>query len=740
MNDFHEEDVIGKAYDSRLMKRLLRYAAPYWKWIFLCIAFLFVITGLELARPYLIKVAIDDHINGFDRPMTAYQPGDPALAETKGQRVEFGGLVFVRDRSKAGMLESYESATSFSLEPGRRYQVIAHDGRFYMVEGIAKLTPSGMEDADITVESTAGGLFVISQGVRFPARELSRDEVTAIRSGDISALVKLGLVFLIIAILAFAFNYAQVYILNWTGQMIIYNMRSEIFSHLQRLHMGFFDKTPVGRLVTRVTNDTETLNEMYTSVLVNLFKDVFMLAGIIIVMLKMNWQLALVTFTVFPLIIAATVVFRTKARDAYRAVRTRLARINATLAENISGMKVIQIFNREAKQYEEFDEINRAYYDASMRELMVYAVFRPVMDFLASFALSVLIWYGGRSVLKGSLEFGVLFAFVNYLNTFFQPISDLTEKYNILQAAMASSERIFQLLDTKPAIVNADSPVRAKRLRGEIEFKNVWFAYNEGEWVLKDVSFKIEPGETVAFVGATGAGKTSIMSLINRFYEIQKGDILIDGVSIKDIALEDLRSNIGMVLQDVFLFTGDIASNIRLNNEEITDDKIRDIAEYVNAARFIDSLDGGYHAEVKERGATFSTGQRQLLAFARALAFDPSILVLDEATANIDTETEQLIQDALLKLIKGRTTIVVAHRLSTIQHADKIIVLHKGRVREIGNHQELLAQRGIYYDLYRLQYKESFAENGDSGAHGGPANLKTVNRTLAPAVEVGSDG
>lgn len=491
--------------------------------------------------------------------------------------------------------------------------------------------------------------------------------------------------------------------------------------------MGFFDKTPVGRLVTRVTNDTETLNEMYTSVLVNLFKDVFMLAGIIIVMFKMNWRLALVTFTVIPLIVAATVVFRIKARDAYREVRTRLARINATLSENISGMKVIQIFNREAKQYEEFDEINRAYYNASMRELKVYAVFRPVMDFLASFALSVLIWYGGGSVLRGNLEFGVLFAFVNYINTFFQPISDLTEKYNILQSAMASSERIFQLLDTKPAIVNAENPVRVKKLRGEIEFKNVWFAYNEGEWVLKDVSFKIEPGETVAFVGATGAGKTSIMSLINRFYDIQKGEILIDGINIKDIALEDLRSNIGMVLQDVFLFTGDVASNIRLNNEGITDDRIREIAEYVNAAKFIESLDGGYYAEVKERGATLSTGQRQLLAFARALAFDPSILVLDEATSNIDTETEQLIQDALLKLIKGRTTIVVAHRLSTIQHADKIIVLHKGRVREIGNHQELLAKRGIYYDLYRLQYKESFAENGENGAHRGAVELTTAN-------------
>ncbi|SHK01235.1 ATP-binding cassette, subfamily B [Anaerobranca californiensis DSM 14826] len=445
---------------------------------------------------------------------------------------------------------------------------------------------------------------------------------------------------------------------------------------------------------------------MFTGVLVNLFKDIFILLGIMIVMLRLNLRLALTVFSILPIVLFASLFFRIKAREAYREVRTRLARINANIAENISGMKIVQIFNQQQKKFNQFDEINKGYLASSLKEIKVFAVYRPFIDLLYYLALTILIWFGGGSVLRGTLEFGVLFAFVSYVQMFFQPINDLTEKYNILQASMASSERIFQLLDKEEDIKNPQNPVPLTKVEGKIEFKNVWFAYKEGEWVLRDVSFTINPGETVAFVGATGAGKTSIISLISRFYDIQKGEILIDGVNIKDVNQQELRKHIGVVLQDVFLFSGNVKENIRLNNENITDEDIKRIAQTINAHHFIEKLPQKYDEEVQERGSTFSAGQRQLLAFARALAFDPAILVLDEATANIDTETEELIQKALTKLIEGRTTIIVAHRLSTIQNADKIIVMHKGKVREMGTHQELLEKGGLYYDLYQLQYKE----------------------------------
>jgi ABC-type multidrug transport system fused ATPase/permease subunit len=450
----------------------------------------------------------------------------------------------------------------------------------------------------------------------------------------------------------------------------------------------------------------ENLNEMFTAVLVNLFKDVLMLCGIVIIMLRINTPMALVSFTIIPLIIISAAVFRLKARDAYRQTRVKLARINSTLSENISGMRIIQIFNRAAYKYKEFEDINKEHKEAGMRELFVFAVFRPSMDLIYSLALSLLIWYGGARMLAGELPFGVLFAFINYIEQFFQPINDLTEKFNILQSAMASSERIFLLLDEKETVENPSSPVTLGKLKGDIEFKNVWFAYEGENWVLRDISFKINAGETAAFVGATGAGKTSIISLIDRLYDIQKGEILIDGKNIKELDKYELRAQIGTVLQDVFLFSGDIKSNIRLNESRIDDETIMQVSRFVNADKFIEKLPKGYDEEVAERGATFSSGQRQLLAFARALAFDPSILVLDEATSNIDTETEILIQDAIKKVIRNRTTIVIAHRLSTIQHANKIIVLHKGKLREMGTHQELLDRKGMYYDLYLLQYKE----------------------------------
>ncbi|HHY78869.1 MAG TPA: ABC transporter ATP-binding protein [Thermoanaerobacter sp.] len=526
----------------------------------------------------------------------------------------------------------------------------------------------------------------------------------------INGVTHIGILYLIIITVAFIINYGQIYLIQYTGQKIIFNLRQQIFEHLQSLSLSFFDKNPVGRLVTRVTNDTDTLNELYTSVIANLFNDIFIILGIIIAMVSYNVKLALISLSTIPLIIGGMYIYRKLASQAYRLVRVRLARINAFLSEHISGMKIVQLFVTEHKKSKEFEKINKDYYDANMRQLTIFAIFRPSMDVIYSLTLALLIWYGGKDIISHKIEFGVLYAFVNYLQQLFQPIFDISEKYDILQSAMASAERIFILLDTKEQIKDPEKPIPLEDIQGKIEFKNVWFSYNGKEWVLKDVSFVVNPGETVAFVGATGAGKSSIISLLSRFYDIQKGEILIDGIDIRKVRQQDLRKHIGVVLQDVFLFTGDIKSNIRLNNKNITDNDIYMVAKYVNAHHFIKKLPEGYESKVTERGSTLSAGQRQLLAFARALAFNPKILVLDEATANIDTETERLIQDALKKLTKGRTTLVIAHRLSTIQHADKIIVLHKGRIREMGTHNELLQKKGLYYNLYMLQYKDQLIE------------------------------
>jgi ATP-binding cassette, subfamily B, multidrug efflux pump len=689
-NQIKEEDSLGKAFDLRLMKRLLKYAKPFAGVIALCVLLLMLITATELLRPKLIQIAIDDYIKGIDVPLIAYNQ------EPDYKNVEFDGKYYVRENV---------IKDKTAIDEKNVYQLIKYQDGYFMVHG--RLNAATEE---ITVTEEDNLYLVKSDKLSGIAQPLTKEQYLSFRKYDLSGIKQISLWFLATIALGFIFNYIQVYILYFTGQKIIYNMRKELFTHLQKLSLSFFDKNPVGRLVTRVTNDIENLNEMYTAVLVNLFKDVFLLVGIIVVMLKMNYKLALVSFTVMPLIIIAAAIFRLKAREAYRLVRVKLAKINATLSENISGMRIIQIFKKEDFKYREFEDINQEHWGASMKELFVFAVFRPSMDLIYSLALALLIWYGGARVLGGALTFGVLFAFINYIDSFFKPIMDLTEKFNILQSAMASSERVFLLLDEEEGIKNIGEPIKLGKINGEIEFKNVWFAYKDENWVLRDVSFKIKPGETAAFVGATGAGKTSIISLISRLYDIQKGEILIDGKNIKEIDKYELRKQVGTVLQDVFLFTGDIKGNIRLNSPEISEETVKEVAKYVNADRFIERLPQGYHEEVMERGATLSSGQRQLLAFARALAFDPSILVLDEATSNIDTETEILIQDAINKVIRNRTTIVIAHRLSTIQHADNIIVLHKGKVREIGNHQDLLEKKGMYYDLYLLQYKESFQE------------------------------
>jgi len=584
---FEEEETDVRAYDSRLMKRLLRFAAPYWYLFLAAVVLLFASTAADLIRPYLIGLTIDDFI----------------------------------------------------------------------------------------------------------------------KKGDTQALNRMGIFFLLLVIAGFLFNLMQIYVLSYAGQSIIYNIRQKLFSHLQKMPLSYFDKNPVGRLVTRVTNDTEALNDMYTNVLVTLLKDFAILAGTIVIMFRLNVKLTLVSLAIMPVVVILTIFFRVRIRKVYRKVRVALARINSAVSENISGMRIIQMFSAEKQNYSKFEETGREYYKAAMNEIVTFGLFRPAIEMLSSFALALLMWYGGKDVLEGSVQFGVLYTFINYISMLFQPINDLAEKYNILQSSMAAAERIFLILDA-PEEEDSGTIRAGKGIRGEIEFKNVWFAYNDDDWVLRDVSFRVPAGKTVAIVGATGAGKTSIISLLGRLYEIQKGEILIDGINIKDIRRDDLRRLIGVVLQDVFLFSGKLKDNIRLNEESITDEKVREAARYVNADSFISRLPMGYDTEVMERGSTFSAGQRQLLAFARALAFDPAILVLDEATSNIDTETELLIQDALKKLTRDRTTIVIAHRLSTIQHADNIIVLHRGKVRESGTHQELLAKKGMYYSLYLMQYQK----------------------------------
>ncbi len=673
MENLNQEEAVVKEYDSKLMKRLLLFAKPFTKYFILIILLIAVVTGVKLVRPLLIKTAIDDYINGYKKPYTILNTSTP-------DTVKIGDKYIVK-----GTISSGTPAT-----------IVFNEKSYYLVEDIV--------NHGKPYEIINNSLF--QENESFNISKLTVAELKVLRKDDASGLIKITILLIILMLSSFFFNYAQILLLSWTGQKIIFDIRQKVFKHVESLSLSFFDKNPVGRLVTRVTNDVETLNEMYTSVLISLISDVFIIGGVLIAMFLLNVKLGLIALIALPLVFGAAMIFKKYDRDAYRDVRTRIAKINSSLAENISGMKTVQIFAKEDKKFREFDKINKSYREASVNQITVFAVFRPTIDFFYAITLSALLWFGGVSVIQEIIPFGLLYAFINYLGELFQPIYDITEKYDILQSAMASSERIFALLDNNDKIRESEKPVSLDRVRGEIEFKNVWFAYNENEWVLRDVSFKIQPGEKIAFVGATGAGKTSIISLISRFYDIQKGEILLDGINIKDLDKDNLRHNIATVLQDVFLFTGDIKSNIRLNENSISNEKVIEAAKYVNADKFIEKLPDKYDSYVNERGSTFSQGERQLIAFARAIAFNPPILVLDEATSNIDTETESLIQDALEKITKDRTTIIVAHRLSTIKKADKIVVLHKGKIREMGKHDELLEKQGLYYNLYQLQYRE----------------------------------
>ncbi|OEH86938.1 hypothetical protein BHU72_01375 [Desulfuribacillus stibiiarsenatis] len=682
-----EETGVGKSYDSKLMMRLLRYVKPYRHLFALTVVLVMLITATQLARPYMIKVAIDDHINGLHIPMITSQAGEFSI----------GNEVLTRDKRLRELSSVNEIPLDLQIQLAQVRQIVVYEDAHFLIDGMIA-NPSS--PSKVTIREDGGYIF---EGQ--PGRELLAEEMQQFRNYDIQALTKIALLFLGIIVTGFAMGYLQFYLLQYIGQRVVFDIREQAFTHLQKMSISYFDNNPVGRLVTRITNDTENLNELYTSVLVNLFKDLLMIFGIMGVLLYMDYRLALVAFATVPLMLFITFFYRLKARAVFREIRIQLAKINSNIQESLSGIKVIQAFALQKRKYEEFYQINTAHFKANFQDLILFALFRPSMDFVYALTLALLVWYGGSSVVQGTIQFGVLYAFIHYTEQFFRPIRDLAEKYNVMQSAMVSSERVFQLLDEPEQIPDSTTAlVHEQPIAGRIEFKDVCFSYNQKDYVLKNISFTVNPGETVAIVGSTGSGKTTILHLLARFYEASRGSITIDDIDIKELPKAHLRSLLGIVQQDVFLFTGDIQSNIHLNHPDITNEKVREISRYVNADAFIQQLPRGYEEPVTERGSTLSTGQRQLLAFARTLAHEPKILLLDEATANIDSYTEELIQDALPKISHGRTTIIVAHRLSTIQKADRILVIHKGRLVEEGTHEELLGKKNFYYTLYKLQY------------------------------------
>ena len=630
---------------------------------------LFII-AVELYRPIIIGNAIDQYINGYYHP---YVEADVSASDA----VNWNGLVLSRD-------QAVSKADSASF-----YQIFLWKDHYYMAENLTRAECTTLQNADTSVLKN-----YVSEG----AQKLTSNDLKVLRQNDFKGILKAGILFLLLLFSGFFLNLADTWLLQKMGQQIVYKLREETFTHIHSLSLSFFNITPVGKLVTRVSNDTEAVNELFSTILVKLFKNVVKIIGYAVVMLSINVKMAGISFLLLPLVAILTFVFRHLSRKAYQITRNKITELNTFLSEHISGMKLIQIFAREKEKYSEFEGKSMELYRANFREIMTFAIFRPSIYLVSVIAMILVIRTGSLSVLNGSLSLGTLFVFITYISSFFEPIQELSEQLGTLQSSIASAEKIFSVLDVKPEIVSPADPAPVNIL-GEIEFRHVWFAYEEENYILKDVSFVIHPGEKAAFVGATGAGKSTILNLIGRYFDIQKGQILIDGIDIHEIDLDVLRGAIGQVQQDVFIFTGDIKSNISLNNEAISPDDVRRAAEIVNADPFIQKLPHGYDEPVTERGSTLSAGQRQLLSFARTLAYDPKILVLDEATANIDTETETLITQALARLMDGRTTIMVAHRLSTIQHADKIIVMHHGEIKESGTHQELLAKDGLYKKL-----------------------------------------
>ena len=656
------------------MKRLLSYLKPH-KWVMtLATVLVLFIIAVELYRPIIVGNAIDQYINGYYHP---YVEADVSAPDA----INWNGLVLSRD-------QAVSKADSASF-----YQIFLWKDHYYMAENLTRAECTALQNADTSV---------LKNYVREGAQKLTSNDLKVLRQNDFKGILKAGILFLLLLFSGFFLNLADTWLLQKMGQQIVYKLREETFTHIHSLSLSFFNITPVGKLVTRVSNDTEAVNELFSTILVKLFKNVVKIIGYAVVMLSINVKMAGISFLLLPLVAILTFVFRHLSRKAYQITRNKITELNTFLSEHISGMKLIQIFAREKEKYSEFEGKSMELYRANFREIMTFAIFRPSIYLVSVIAMILVIRTGSLSVLNGSLSLGTLFVFITYISSFFEPIQELSEQLGTLQSSIASAEKIFSVLDVKPEIVSPTDPAPVNIL-GEIEFRHVWFAYEEENYILKDVSFVIHPGEKAAFVGATGAGKSTILNLIGRYFDIQKGQILIDGIDIHEIDLDVLRGAIGQVQQDVFIFTGDIKSNISLNNEAISPDDVRRAAEIVNADPFIQKLPHGYDEPVTERGSTLSAGQRQLLSFARTLAYDPKILVLDEATANIDTETETLITQALARLMDGRTTIMVAHRLSTIQHADKIIVMHHGEIKESGTHQELLAKDGLYKKLYELQ-------------------------------------
>lgn len=665
-------------YNGKLLPRLLGYAKPYIKQVIACLILVLALTAVELERPILIGDAIDLYIEGYNEPY--------GIVNETENSIEFEGQYYIKGKEASS------------------YAQLLYDGSNYYF--YTNLTPSQSDQLyEISQSEITNTTFTID-GEVLEGKLLSEDECKILRQSDFNGVIKISILYAVLLVLGALFSYIQTMLLQRTGQNIIYTIRDECFKHVHSLPLRYFDTHPVGRIVTRITNDVESLHELYANILSRLFKNVVKIIGLVFVMLSLNVKLAICAFVFIPFVIAFTLIFRTISRKVHRNIRTKVSLLNTFLSENISGMKMIQIFAKEDKKYNEFKHKSLDLYHSHIKQLSIFAFFRPLIYMIGQLALCLVLYEASKDVLNMSMTMGTAYIFVNYISSFYEPIQDLAEQFSTIQNAFASSEKIFTLLDETNEIIEKENPIELKNPQGHIEFKNVWFAYEDDQYVLKNVSFEIEPGKKVAFVGATGAGKSSILNLIGRYYDIQKGEILIDGINIKDLSIASIRKAIGQVQQDVFLFTGTIASNITLDDPEITEEMMKKAAQHVNASNFIEQLPDAYHHPVSERGSTLSAGQRQLISFSRTLAYNPKILVLDEATSNIDTESELLITDALEKLMEGRTTIMVAHRLSTIQHADKIMVMDHGEIKESGTHQELLSMNGIYKNLYEIQLQK----------------------------------
>ncbi|MDQ6419533.1 ABC transporter ATP-binding protein [Paenibacillus sp. LHD-117] len=683
--DIHNERRLTGVKDAWLWRKMLAFAVPYWRSLVISFLFALLIAAAAVTQPLLVKTAIDDRINGVLKPM-AYVADTAALASLAEDPRAYGKPV------KLGERTYYRVHQDERPWPEGVFQarIASSEGTYYLQEGWS--ANEGEQAAD-------------------DGRALSKEETAAFRKQDYAGLAVIAALFVLNVAVAGIFTYWQSVILSNTGQQIIFDMRNRMFSHLSKLQTAYYDRNPVGRLVTRVAHDVEAVNQLYSQVIVNLAKELLLLGGIAGIMLVLNVKLALVSFAVIPLLVAVTFFFKGIIRDAQRVTRVMLSRLNSFLAESLSGMAIVQMFTREKQQLDDFAKLNDEHYRAGMRGSVNNSIFNPMIGFVGNLALALVVWYGGHSVLAAGATFGVVYAFTTYVRQFFQPLTALADRYTQIQTALASAERIFELMEEKPAIVNGENAKDVERpMKGDIRFERAWFAYDAEEWVLKDISFDIKQGETVAFVGATGAGKSSIIGLVNRFYDIQKGSLKLDGIEVRDYKLEQLRDAVGVIQQDSFVFTGNIYDNIRMNRAELTDEEIRRAAKELEMDDFIERLPLGYETPVGEQGIKLSSGQQQLLAFLRVYVSDPDILILDEATSHIDTETEEKLQKGLMRLSSGRTTLIVAHRLSTIRHADNIVVLDKGRIQEMGDHDALMRRGGVYRKLYDLQNNEGAKE------------------------------